>query len=88
MKRALVKHGLAGALLVFGALFAGCVAHQLAEVEQAEAAYQRCVAERGAEDDECEALAEHKKQVQRRYEGDARLRWGCDPLQEDCPARR
>jgi hypothetical protein len=80
--------GLATTLLLVGALSAGCVAQQLAEVEQAEAAYERCVAERGEEDDECEALAERKKQAQRRYEGDARTRWGCDPLQEDCPERR
>jgi hypothetical protein len=83
-----VSRRLAAALLLVAGLSVGCVAQQLAEVEQAEAAYDRCVEERGEEDDECEALAERKKQAQRRYEGDARMRWGCDPLQEDCPDRR
>ncbi len=66
----------------------GCVAQQLAGVEQAEAAYERCVAERGEADPECDVLEEKKKVEQRRYEGDAKRRWGCDPLREDCPAVR
>jgi hypothetical protein len=74
--------------LLVAMAMSGCVARQLEEVEDAQATYERCVISLGADDPECEALAEHKRQAQRRYEGDARRGWGCSPAQETCPDRR
>ena len=58
------------------------------EVRAADAAYERCVAERSESDAECRALRERRIQAEQRYGESARQGWGCDPAQEPCPTPR
>jgi len=70
------------------ALPLGCVYPDYREAGEAKEAYEECVREHGPEHRDCEVLWETYQVKLERYEDNARIRWSCDPTQEECPTKR
>lgn len=79
---------LAGGLACALAFVLACVYPEYQKASEAKAEYTKCIEEHSASHSECQALWESYQSELVRYEENARLRWSCDPAQDECPTKR
>lgn len=76
------------ALLALACVASACVYPDYHDANEAKASYEACVRDHGAKHPDCRALWQTYQTVLERYETNARTRWSCDPVQDECPAKR
>ena len=76
------------AMLAALLLLPGCVWREYRDMVRSREHYEACIDERSVSADECVARRALYDASTRRYEEVSRLKWGCDPAQEDCPTPR